>query len=396
MAQQYWWKPGIVSMPSMTVGAGVKGGFVRVDWGTIAFAPNSFVDEPRAHFAISLDWGLDSSNTIHIFDGEIYRRSYTNQEIGYDIFEPEYETKALSEGVDVKSEEEDPDVDVVQPLVIGAVVYAAPQRTGLDIEEKYYMPDFATYDFFDDGVLINDNWTVSDGYAERDVAIVGTLTISGTGNMTTLHDVFSWAAGEMGLDYVNVHGGDVALNCVITGQSLMVDLLDKLAFYCNYRFYIKDDTIYLVDMHQDNGAQEIEEFDFVEISYEWPMPVKKYSAEWSLLKFDPETTSLIADKKEVEHYPEDVLVGDEVSITPYDQTIADVTAKIEAIAAQEARVKIALSLPLDQLPSIGEKISFADRKQAHDIAGYLRVGSYSINYTSKTLDITGDGEITFA
>jgi len=392
---QYWWKPGIISMPSMTVGAGVKGGFAKVEWGNIAFAPNSFVAEPPKKASVDLDWGLDSANTLHIFDGEIYRRGYTNREINYDIFEPEYDTKALSEGVDVKAESEDPDVEVAQPLVIGTVVYMAPQRTGLDTEEKYYMPDFATYDFFDDGVLINDNWTVAGGYAERSVAIVGALTISGTGNMTTLHDVFSWAAGEMGLNYVNVHGGDVALNCVITGQQLMVDLLDKLAFYCNYRFYIKNDTLYLVDMNQDNGEQEIEEFDFVEISYEWPMPVKKYSAAWTLQKFNASTSSLIADEKKVEHYTDNP-VGDEVSITPYDQTIADVTEKIEAIAAQAAKVIISLSLPLDRLPSIGEKISFTDRKQAHNITGYLRVGSYSINYSSKTLDITGDGDITFS
>lgn len=392
---QYWWKPGVISMPSMAVGSGVKGGFARVDWGNVGFAPDSFSSEPPAKASIDLDWGLDSTNTLHIFDGEVYRRKYTNRSIDYDIFEPEYDTKLLTEGVDVKNETEDPDVVVYEPLVIGTVIYAAPQRTSLNTEEKYYMPDFATYDFFDDGVLINDNWTVAGGYAERTVAIVGTLTISGTGNMTTLADVFSWAAGEMGLGFENIHGGDVALNCFVTGQQLMVDFLDKIAFYCNYQFYIKDDILYLVDMNQDNGEQEIEEFDFVEISYEWPMPVKKYSAEWSLLKFDETTTTLIADEKEVEHYTDNP-VGDEVTITPYDQTIADVTTKIEAIATQDAKTFISLSLPLDRLPSIGEKISFDDRKQQHDIAGYLRVRSYSINYSSKTLDLQGNGEITFS
>ena len=78
---QYWWKPGVVEMPSMSIGSGVKGGFVKVEWGTIAFAPDSFISEPPAKSSISLDWGIDSSNLLHIFDGEIYRRSYTNRQI---------------------------------------------------------------------------------------------------------------------------------------------------------------------------------------------------------------------------------------------------------------------------------------------------------------------------
>ena len=395
MAQQYWWKPGIVSMPSMTLGSGVRGGFVKVDWGNISFAPNSFIAEPPAKANINLDWGLSSDSTIHIFDGEIYRRRYTNKNIGYDIFEPAYATKLLTEGVAVKNETDDPDVVVYKPLIIGTVTYMAPQRTGLVTEEKYYMPDFDTYDFFDDGVLINDNWTIAGGYAERSVDIVGELTISGTGNMTTLNEVFSWAAGEIGLGYENIHGGDVALNYIASSQMLMVDFLDTIAYYCSYQFYIKDDVLYLVDMDQDNGEQGIEAFDFVEIKYEWPMPIKKYSASWSLQKFDAETVTLIADEKEVEYFTENP-VGDEVSIAVFDQAVLDVTTKIEAIAAQDAKVIISLSLPLDRLPSIGEKISFTDRKQAHNITGYLRVRKYSINYSAKTLDILGNGEIVFS
>ena len=392
---QYWWKPGIISMPSMSLGSGVKGGFVKVEWGVISFAPNSFESEPPAKASVDLDWGLSSSNTLHIFDGKIYRRKYTNKSIDYDIFEPEYDTKVLTEGVNVKDEESDPDDTVYRPLVIGTVTYMSPQRTGLSSEQKYYMPDFATYDFYDDGVLINDGWTVSDDYAERNVNLVGSLTMSGTGNMTTLNDVFSWAANKMGLSYVNVHGGDVPLNCVVTSQSLMVDFLDKITFYCGYQFYIKNDTIYLVDMNQDNGEQTIEEFDFVDIGYEWPMPIKKYSAEWTLKTFDQDSVSLIDDPQSVEYYT-DNSVGDEITITPYDQTVTEVTKKIEAIAERDAKTIITLSLPLDRLPSIGEKIIFTDRKQQHNISGYLRVRSYSINYQSKTLDIKGSGEITFS
>ena len=395
MAQQYWWKPGVVGMPSMSLGSGVKGGFVKVQWGEIAFAPDSFPSEPPAKSSISLDWGLSASDTLHIFDGEIYRRSYTNKAITYDIFEPEYDTKVLTEGIDVKEDSGDDDIPAYAPLVVGTVTYMTPQRTGTTVEEKYYMPDFATYDFYEDGVLINDHWTIGATYAERSLAIPSSLTMSGTGNMTTLADVFSWAAGEMGLTFMNVHSADVAINCVVSSQGLMIDFLNAIAYYCCYQFYIKDDILYLVDMDQDNGEQEIEEYDFVEIKYSWPMPIKSYTAEWSQLKFDPATVTLVDDARSVEHFT-DSAIGDEVTITPYDEIVSDVTTKIEAIAAQDVKVVIALSLPLDRLPAIGERITFVDRKQSHNISGSLRVRAYSLNYSSKTLDIQGSGEITFA
>lgn len=395
MAQQYWWKPAVVSMPSMRVGSGVRGGLKRVDWGQVGFALSAFPDEPPETAEVDLAWGLDSANTLHLFDGQLYRRRYGTRQIDYDVFEPEYDTKVLTEGVAVKDAASDPDVTVYQPLVIGTVQYMTPQRTGTKAEQKYYMPDFATYDFYDDGVLINDHWTISGGYAERSVDLVGSLTASGTGNMTTLNDVFSWAAGEMGLSYVNVHSGEAALNCVITSQMFMVDLLDALAFYCCYHAEIKDGTLYLIDMNQDNGEQDLPRLDSVEITYEWPMQVKEYKAEWAIKEFDPEVTNLVDQDREAVVYPGSS-GGDKVSITPYDQEIDDVTAKLEAISTQEAKPIVHVSLPLDRLPSIGEKITFTDRKPQHNISGYLRVGTYDLNYQAKTLGLQGRGDITFA
>jgi hypothetical protein len=397
MTQQHWWNPGIVDMPSMTVGSGVSGGFVRVEWGSISFAPNSFADEPPVKANISLDWGLDSANTLHIFDGEIYRRQYTNKAILYDIFEPEYDTKLLDEGVAPKDLETDEDEVVAKPLIIGTVTHMEPQRTGLTTEQKYYLPDVAsgTLNWYDDGVLINDNWTYSEGIASRSIDIVGTTTLSATGTMTTLADVFAWAADRMGLDFVNVHSGDVSINYVAYSQELLLDFLDHISFYCGYQYTIKNDVLYLIDMTQANGEQDISEFDFVEITYDWPMPIKKYTATWTIKTADADTVTLIDEEKKVEIFTDNP-IGDEKTVTIYDETVEAVTAKMNAIAAREAAVSISLSLPLDRLPNIGEKITFTDRKQQHNISGHLFVRSYSLNYSSKTLDLQGDGEITFS
>jgi len=385
----YWWAPGIVSMPTMQVGSGTQGGFVRIAWGQIAFAPNAFTLEPPFKATIQLDWGLDSLNLLRVFDGSIYRRTYTAREIGYDLYEPESDVKLLDEGVDEQGN------DVVRPLVIGTVTHMSPQRTEPDTGEKYYMPDFASYNFYDDGVLINDHWTVGSGYAERSVDIVGQLSMSGTGNMTTLADVFDWACGLLGLTFVNLHGGDVPLNCAIYTQDLLINFLDKIAWYCGYQFAILDGVLTLIDLEQGNGERTLGRLDSINLSYAWPQPVKSYKATWSVKEFDAATVSLISKDREVLHYTESP-IGGETTVTPYDEAVSDVTNKIEAIAAREAMVQVSLDLPLDQIPNIGEKISFTDRKEAHDISGHLFVRSYSLDYQNKILKITGDGVITFS
>jgi hypothetical protein len=385
----YWWAPGIVSMPSMEVGSGTRGGYARVSWGKIEFAPNAFANEPPAQADIEFDWGLDSANLLHLFDGALYRRGYDNRRVSYDLYEPGYATKLLDEGVDEQGN------DCVRPLVVGTVTHMIPQRTEPDTGQKYYMPDFALYDFYDDGVLINDNWTIGGGYAERSVNLVGSLSMSGSGNMATLADVFDWACGRLGLSFNNIHGGDVPLNCVIYGQQLLIDFLDKIAWYCGRQFTVLGGELTLIDMTQDNGDRALGRFDSLDLSYSWPMPIKSYKAEWSVREFDAATVSLISVDRKAEYFTGQA-IGDEKTIDVYDETVSDVNNKILAIAAQEALVSISINLPLDQIPQIGERIDFEDRKKAHDISGHLRVRSYSIDYREKVASIHGDGAVVFS
>ena len=387
-AQQYWWAPGIVSMPAMSIGTGTGGGYARVTWGSIGFAPNAFIGPPPSPATISLDWGIVSSSVLHIFDGSIILRAYTSSEISYDLYEPVFDTKLLAEGTDETGE------DVVQPLVIGTVNYMTPQRTGDDTLQRYYMPNFASYHFYDDGVLIDDHWAISGGYAERYINLVGSLSISGTGNMTTVSDVFAWAATRLGVAFVDVHGADTPLNCAVSSQQLLVDFLDKIAYYAGYQFTISDNVLTLVSVQQDNGEQTLDKYDSVSLTYSWPMPVKSYTANWTTRIFDAEAESLIDDDQEVIHYTGSTM-GDEVTLSVYDEDPADVTDKITAIATMAQRVQVSLSLPLDQLPNIGEKINFVDRKLSHNISGYMRVRKYDLDYRGKKLNIQGVGEITF-
>jgi len=456
----YWWKPAIVSMPSMSMAVNKRGGFVRVEMGQIAFALDAFNGEPPAKANISLDWGLDSTRAIHIFDGNIYRRQWGAEQINYDLYEPEDDTKLLDDGLDeqatlqitactsyaagaktqittstahglsagkeiyvqkttsyngkmtvdsiisttefvlavafVANEAGECSENIVsRPLIIGNVTHMSPQRTGQDTEETYYLPDFANYNAYDDGVLINDHWTNNgDGTVSRSVAVVGELSMSGTGNMTTLADVFTWAAARMGLTLENLHGADVPINHAAYDNELLRDFLDRLAWYCGYMFWILDDILYLADRDHDNGSQDIRQFDFVDIEYNWDMPVKSYSAAWSVRQFDASIVALATKDRIVTIYT-DNSVGDEVTVDVFDEAVSEVKSKITAIATREVKPMIRMVLPLDRLPSPGERIGFTDtRKAGVTITGYLRMSQYSINYQSRTLDIQGPGAYT--
>jgi len=456
----YWWKPAIVSMPSMTQTVSARGGFIRIEWGNISFAPNAFTGEPPAKAEISLDYGLDSSRALHIFDGTIIRREWTDRDVPYDLYEPEYATKLLDEGLDeqatlaitacasadagaktqittntphgysagteiyvqdtadyngaitvdsivsttdfvlavayVSSQTGECSTNVVaRPLVIGTVAHMAPQRTGFDTEEKYYLPAFASANYYDGGVLINDHWTDNgDGTVSRSITILDGLTLSGSGTMTTLADVFTWAAARMGLTLSNLHGADEAVNHVVYTNELLIDFLDKLAYYCGYMFWIRNGVLYLANVDQDNGVQVISDADRVEKTYSWRMPVKKYLATWTQKQFDAATIGLVDDPRRVAKYTDNA-IGEETTLSAvYDEAVADVAARIDAIAVRDALPVIKLKLPLDRIPNPGERLEFNDTKDENDITGYLRMQKYSINYQSKTLDIEGPGEIT--
>jgi len=456
----YWWKPAIVSMPTMTLSLADRGGMLKIEWGDIAFAPDAFVGEPPGKADISLDWGLDSSRSIHLFDGTIIKRGWTDENIPYDLYEPEHAEKVLDEGMDeqntlditacasyaggaktqmttrtphgLSADKEifvqdttdynggivvDSIVSITEfvveiaftstqtgvcsanvvsrPLVIGTVEHMTPQRTGQASEEKYYFPDFASADYYDGGVIINDHWTDNgDGTVSRSLSIVDGLTKSGTGNMTTLADVFTWAAARMGLTLSNLHGADVPVNRVIYENRLLVDFLDALAYYCGYMCWILDGVLYLVDRDQDNGVQVISEADRVEKTYAWKMPVKQYTAEWTQRKFDAAAVELVDDERRVVKYMGNS-IGEKVALSEvFDETITDVAARIDAISARDAMPTIKLSLPLDRIPCPGQRLEFSDTKGSCNITGYLRMCKYSINYKSKTLAIEGPGAIT--
>jgi hypothetical protein len=397
-----WWEPKVVDLPSLDMGRSSRGGYMKPSWGQIGFAPDTYTGEPPRKATVELEWGLTYAASFKLFDGTIILRRLTNEELIYDIFETEYETQLLEEGTDT----EDEDVDL--PLVIGNVEYMQPQRTGDKSEQRYYLPDFAGsigdgIDAYDDGVLINDNWTDNgDGTVSRSVDLVGTLYMSGTGNNETLVDMFSWACDELGLTLNSELAEDVNIDTVISSQQYTIDFLDKLAWYADHGFYILDDVLYLVHNDASNGVQQVglegNTFDPVKIQYNWPQPIKKYTAEWQTRDSvtDSDGTRVEAENHDIEVFSDYSVIGVEESMPKvYNYDKDTIKKRVEDILERANRPQIEIDLPLYRLPRYGEKIEFVDEISVNPVEGYVRVREFTLDYSAKTVTVKGDGEVNF-
>lgn len=397
-----WWEPKVVDLPSLDMSRSSKGGYMKPSYGQITFAPDTYTGEPPRKASVNLNWGLNYDSSIKIFNGTIMLRKYTTQELIYDIFEPEMETKLLEEGVNT----EDSDVDL--PLIVGSITHMSPQRTGNESERRYYFPDFAGsigngVNAYDDGVIINDSWVANgDGTVSRSVDLVGELTFSGLGNKSGIVGFFSWACDELGLSLNSDLAEDVNLDCVITSQQYIIDFLDKIAWYCDHGFYILGNILYLVQNNATNGIQEVSlstgDISPVKFTYNWPQPIKKYSAAWTTryAETDVDGSRVESENHEVEVFNDFSVIGIEESLSRvYNESKSEVENKLQDIIERENMPTIVIELPLFRLPRYGERINFRDEISVNPVEGYVYCRKFNLNYAAKTVIIEGDGEVTF-
>lgn len=398
-----WWEPKVIDLPSMDMGSSNQGGYMKPSYGQITFAPDTYIDGPPRKATVDLNWGLDYANSIKIFNGTIILRKYTTQELIYDIFEPEMETKLLETGTDTEGNE------VNLPLVLGTVTHMSPQRTGDKSEQKYYFPDFNGsigdgVDAFDDGVQINDNWTDNgDGTVSRSVDLVGELTFSGTGNKTGIIDLFDWACNNLEKLTLNSKiAKNTDLDCVITSQQYIIDFLDKISWYCDHGFYILNNILYLIHNDSDNGIQEVALSDGditpVKFTYHWAQPIKKYTAEWSTryAKTDKNGSRIESENYETKAFSEYSTIGIEKKVSKvYNEANSKVKSRLKAILERENKPTIEVELPLFRLPRYGERINFTDKLNVNPVAGFVHCREFNLDYAAKTVILKGDGEINF-
>lgn len=305
---------------------------------------------------------------------------------------------------------------VPQPLILGTVEHILPQPTGVDTGKRYYRPDVVdliggtpSTNAFDDGLNVTGNYT-SDGltlpYIEPDSGMdaVGKFSISGTGSMTSLHDLFTWAAFQLGeLDYqwrASEYPEDIAINCVITEQMQLLDLLDQIAGYCNFSFTILNGVISL--FKNDSAAASLgtwNETDVHSLDYSHEMPTRTHKASWkvnegNLMRTDSVVATpafaptLDATTKEVFLQGASPM-GDVREYKVFDQKRGDVTQKIKALKAEREKPEVRASIPMEGLPRVGFSFDYQDNYRTPAQLIQVVVRDLKFDFENHSIELTG-------
>ena len=264
---------------------------------------------------------------------------------------------------------------------------------------------------YDDGVPIPENVVINgDGTFSLTASPVGQVTMTGTGSQTTLSTVAAWCAtklkkadGITDLDYVSTYARSPSpsISRWETSQQTVVDFLSGMCASFTHLFYIKSDTLTLVDMYISNGSRSLTEYQFfLGVSYQKFNPLMKLTATWQTYFAN---TGFINDDYSggqshfidtLEHNLEELLYqyGDEKSIEPYHEIDSNVQSALICIRAIYERDKATVAIPISAtLPVPGELISWTDGTVPIDIPGYIRARDISYDFINHEVKVSGDG-----
>ncbi|MDX2471064.1 MAG: hypothetical protein QNL04_10865 [SAR324 cluster bacterium] len=295
------------------------------------------------------------------------------------------------------------------PLYLGYTNHPSLIRTGVETEWRYYRPDFvgtapSGVTLFDDGIdITSTGWgadSLGNRYLERGgTQTFGLATAAGTGAVTTLSQLFSWGATKLGLTFSDLDSSDqIAIDQVITSQITIIDLLDQVAGYCNFAFYIKNDTLVLFDRaiaHGDIGP--IGEIDIFKVHYSVPMPVKQYKAKWEVAfagsQYKDGNTGLpaILQKKKESTEKGTHSLGQEKLIKVFNEKENLVKLRLKAKKAAHEQTEIQIEAPLERLPQFGETLTYLDQDFDPPLAMEAKVTSFELDFGSDQLTIKARG-----
>ena len=131
-----------------------------------------------------------------------------------------------------------------------------------------------------ENVIINGDGTFS--LTER---AVGTVTMSGVADQTTLLDVVTWGqtrlTGISSLDHTYDRATSPDVSCWITNQQSLTEFLSDICAFFTHLYYIKSGTLYLVDMFIENGSSSVTEYEYFSADYSIPTLIGQIIVKWT-------------------------------------------------------------------------------------------------------------------
>ena len=349
---------------------------------------------------VSITDGLEYQAT-KIMDCTFHQKEWIPPEyFTFDIYQEGLSASLLlSTGVNYAGE------TVVLPRAFGNITFVTPIRrpdaNGHQVYDHGYLSGTVGVDWhvYDDGVNVDSNVTNATASTfEYTVTPVGEITVCGTGTDSTLINIFNWACGvtHLNLSYNSALATAFTASCWVSSQETLVSFLDRLAAYACHLFYIKDETLYLVDMGSDNGTVTMTEFDFFPSSITYAAPVALLKANWTDRTAVEDSTG-----KHIMETPQKVSVvgshpyGPESSIDCFQSTVAAVTTTLTRVLGFMQAARWETSIPLTTtFPAPGLKISAVDASMGQAISIVIRASDIEYDFENYEIKIAGAGVIS--
>jgi len=232
------------------------------------------------------------------------------------------------------------------------------------------------------------------------------VSATGTASLTTVAEIMTWAAGELGLAY----NGTLARSPSppvykwVDQQQLLIDFCSELCACNTHLFYISAGTLYLVDMYKDNGTRDLTEFQFfTKVEYIQRPPIKK-------LIYNQQRINIPTDSNPVRStYPIEVSwcsYGTDINVTifhdpeiagvMYNQTAAGKAAEsaIDMIKGVFEKQKATIKIPFGAtLVYPGVRLAWLDTSLPIDTPCYIRARTVEYDFDNYEIVITGEGEM---
>lgn len=431
-----YWEPKIVLISKFKLQMKeIYGGYIRVNLGNIAFSPDAMGWPPPYKISVELKYVKDNGDLLKGGNGILIEatgilQKIERDEILYQMYTKEIKVDLLDAApnfTDVTPTIE----DRVFPRAFGFV----NMKTCLQLDEDgSLLPKFdkasialttpdptgdptvstSNYNIYDDGA-VKTGGTITDGgdgTFESETNIVGEVRITGTGEFTTLTEIFTWATArintELGtsftLDVTDAVGSRVISHFADTQRNLM-DFLSDISSWHNHYYYIDsiNETIVLGDMEKSGGATydgasalTVTENDIFKPSYTYRPPLQNVSSSWVVKTAvnDGRGFPVVIDDEKKQLLEFDITWGNEKSIKPFEINTTAVKASLTKLATTLTRPYVEVPLTIEQADDIvfGQKITYTDTALPSDTTIDLRVRNMEYSF-GKQISITVQGEL---
>jgi hypothetical protein len=259
---------------------------------------------------------------------------------------------------------------------------------------------------YDDGVNIDSNVVDNgDDTFSLTASPVGEVTISGTGTIETLSELYAWASAEarLALSYTYSASLEASPSPSISywwnSQTLLIDVISQISAYFRHLFYESGENLIAVEMSNTNGTRSlIDGYDwFKDYYYEDPPPTSLLRAGWTQRDAVEETIGRYVKDEEVEETQESVYpYGSEDSVTPRQYARSDVSSALTSLLAYKLKTQVHLKIPIsDDLPVPGEQITFTDEDNfEQDLSVTMFCRNIRYDFEADTVEVSGDGVLT--